>query len=101
LANCVEIGWRLGRAHWGRGYAREAAQACLDWAWADLDVAVVAAMTVRANTASRTLMERLGMVRDVGPDFDHPRVRDGSPLRSHILYRISRPATASEAPRSG
>lgn len=34
-------------------------------------------------------MERIGMTRDVGGDFDHPGVPKGSPLRPHVLYRIS------------
>ena len=87
----VEIGWRFGSAHWGQGYAREAAAACLAWAWANLDVAAVAAITVLANTRSWGLMERLGMVRVAEGDFDHPGVAEGSPLKRHILYRIARP----------
>lgn len=92
VAGEVEIGWRLGRAHWGRGYAREAASACLEWAWEHLDVPTIAAVTVPGNTRSRLLMERLGMTRVVGGDFDHPELEVGDPLRRHLLYRIARPA---------
>ena len=92
IENNVEIGWRLGRAWWGQGYAREAAQASLDWAWANLDVDEVVAITVEANSGSWGLMERLGMTRDPHNDFDHPLLAKGSPLRRHILYRIARPA---------
>ncbi len=91
IEGLVEIGWRLGREHWGQGYAREAAQACLDWAWRTLDAAEIVAITVAANTASWGLMERLGMTRDAAGDFDHPLVADDSPLKRHILYRIGRP----------
>jgi len=87
----LEIGWRLARAWWGQGYAREAAVACLDWAWANTSHAAVHAITVPANTASWGLMERLGMQRLSGGDFDHPGVPDGSPLKRHITYRIDRP----------
>ena len=87
----VEIGWRFGRDHWGQGYAREAAAASLAWGWRHLDAPAIAAITVAANTRSWGLMERLGMVRDAGGDFDHPAVPDGSPLKRHILYRIARP----------
>ncbi|NWP15587.1 GNAT family N-acetyltransferase, partial [Escherichia coli] len=72
----VEIGWRVARAHWGKGYAREAAQASLDWAWANLDVPTVAAMTVPGNTRSWGLMERLGMTRVPADDFIHPQAPD-------------------------
>ena len=92
IENMVEIGWRLGSDYWGQGYAREAAQASLDWAWANLDAPEIVAITVQANRASWGLMERLGMTRDVGGDFDHPLVPEGDPLRRHILYRIARPA---------
>ncbi|WP_034158232.1 GNAT family N-acetyltransferase [Sphingomonas sp. ERG5] len=91
IADQLEIGWRLARPFWGLGYAREAAQASLDWVWAHLDAADVAAMTVPANIASWGLMERLGMTRMVDEDFDHPALAEGDPLRHHILYRIYRP----------
>ncbi len=86
-----EIGWRLGKEYWGQGYAREAAQAVLDWAWVQLPVPRISAITVLANTPSWGLMERLGMVRDHAADFDHPLVAEGSPLRPHITYRLNRP----------
>ncbi|MBX9813703.1 MAG: GCN5 family acetyltransferase [Proteobacteria bacterium SG_bin5] len=86
-----EIGWRLGSAHWGQGYAREAAQACLDWAWATRDWPYVYAITVPANSASWGLMRRLGMARLADGDFEHPEVPEGSPLKSHVTYRIARP----------
>lgn len=87
----VEIGWRLERAAWGQGYAREAAQASLDWAWANLKAQQVIAITVPANERSWGLMKRLGMRRDVTGDFDHPDLVEGDPLRRHVLYRIGRP----------
>lgn len=92
LEGGLEIGWRLARAYWGQGYAREAALACLDWTWANLAIEGLFSMTVPANTASWGLMERLGMFQLQGRDFDHPGVPDGSPLKRHIVYRIDRPA---------
>ena len=86
----IEIGWRLARDAWGMGYAREAADACLAWAWANLDVSSIAAITVPANARSWGLMARLGMTRVAGGDFDHPDLAEGDPLRRHILYRIAR-----------
>lgn len=87
----MEIGWRFGFDYWGRGYAREAAQASLDWGWANTPVARVMAITVLANTRSRSLMERLGMTRVEDADFDHPAVPDGSPLKACITHIIRRP----------
>ncbi|MCW3838010.1 GNAT family N-acetyltransferase [Sphingomonas canadensis] len=87
----MEIGWRLRYEVWGRGYAREAAQASLRWAWDNTGTASVAAITTPGNKRSWGLMERLNMDRAHGQDFDHPDVPDGSPLKRHITYRILRP----------
>lgn len=91
IADDVEIGWRLGRAHWGQGYAREAAQACLDWAFANLAAERVVSITVPANIRSWGLMERLGMARRPDLDFLHPTLADGDPLKPHIAYARERP----------
>ncbi len=88
----VEIGWRFVRACWGKGLAREAAQACLEWAWRTLDERSIVAITVPANERSWGLMIRLGMERNADEDFDHPDLPEGDPLRRHVLYRIERPA---------
>lgn len=87
----VELAWRLSRQHWGQGYASEAAAACLDFAFATLDLDEVVAYTVPHNTRSRGVMERIGMVRDPDGDFDHPILAAGHPLRRHVLYRKRRP----------
>lgn len=87
-----EIGWRLAHEHWGKGYAREAAEASIAWTWANLphDDAIWA-ITVPENARSQALMERLGMKRQHELDFDHPHLPDGSPLIRHITYRLGRP----------
>lgn len=91
IENDVEIGWRLRADSWGKGYAREAAEASLAWAWAHLDAPEVVAITNIENTRSWGLMERLGMRRNEEEDFDHPALAEGDPLRRHIIYRIRRP----------
>jgi RimJ/RimL family protein N-acetyltransferase len=85
----VEIGWRLPRAAWGSGFASEAAQAALEFAFTRLDLREVVAIAVPGNQASLRVMQRLGMVRDMAGDFDHPRIEAGHPLRRHVLYRIA------------
>lgn len=97
IAGLVEIGWRLSRDTWGQGYAREAAQATFAWGWANTDAARIVAITVPDNVASWTLMERLGMTRVAGGDFDHPLVPDGSPLKRHVLYTMDRPPGARQS----
>jgi RimJ/RimL family protein N-acetyltransferase len=86
---CVEIAWRLARAHWGKGYATEAARASLRYGFEELGLGEVLSWTSPENRASWRVMERLGMVRDPSSDFDHPRVPEGHRLRRHVVYRIS------------
>lgn len=85
---CVEIGWRLASRHWGRGYATEAARACVRWAFDSLGLDELVSFTVPHNLASRRVMEKLGMRRRAEEDFDHPRLPAGHPLRRHVLYRL-------------
>ena len=87
---CVEVGWRLARAHWGRGYATEAARAALAFGFESVGLGEIVSFTVPANTRSRAVMERLGMTRDPADDFDHPWLPEGHPFRPHVLYRLSR-----------
>ena len=47
-----EIGWRLREDAWGQGYAKEAAAASLDYAFATLGAEQVVALTVEGNTPS-------------------------------------------------
>lgn len=88
---CVEIGWRLAREHWGRGYATEAAQAALAHGFGPLGLGEIVSFTVPANLRSRAVMERLGMRRDPAEDFEHPALPEGHRLRCHVLYRLRRP----------
>lgn len=84
----VEIGWRLGREAWGKGYATEAALAALHFAFTELALDSVVAFTTPNNLRSRAVMERLGM-RNTHENFNHPKVAEDSPLREHVLYEIT------------
>ncbi|MES2819425.1 MAG: GNAT family N-acetyltransferase [Pseudomonadota bacterium] len=86
----VAIGWRLGADYWEEGYACEAAEAALAFAFQHLGLDEVVAFTVPANTHSLGLMQRLGMARDPRDDFQHPHLPPGHALRHHVLYRLSR-----------
>jgi RimJ/RimL family protein N-acetyltransferase len=87
----VEAAWRLARPYWGQGYACEAARAVIEDGFSRLGLAEIVAITTPANTRSWQLMERLGMVRDIAGDFDHPRVPAEHRLVRHVLYRLRRP----------
>lgn len=94
---CVEIGWRLAREHWDRGYATEAAVATLDFGFRQLALGEIVSFTVPANQRSRRVMERIGMAHSPADDFDHPALPEGHPLQPHVLYR----ATRSVIPQAG
>lgn len=55
-----ELGWALARAHWGNGYATEAAHAVRDWAYRDRQMSGVISLIAPENLASRRVAERLG-----------------------------------------
>ena len=95
----VEIGWRLRADAWGQGYAKEAAQASLDWAWANLDCDRVVSFTIPANERE---LGADGAARDdppAGPRLcpsatSRPTIRlvSISPTRSHgraLTHRTS------------
>jgi ribosomal-protein-alanine N-acetyltransferase len=87
---CVEIGWRLAHAAWGKGYATEAARAALAHGFDVLKLEEIVSFTTTANLRSRNVMEKIGMRRDPADDFDHPSIAAGHPQRPHVLYRKTR-----------
>jgi RimJ/RimL family protein N-acetyltransferase len=86
---CVEVGWRLARLHWGRGYATEAARATLTFGFERVGLEEIVSFTAPANVRSIAVMERLGMSHDAADDFDHPSLPVGHALRRHVLYRLT------------
>lgn len=86
---CVEIGWRLARTAWGRGYATEAGRAVLEHGFNTLELTEIVSFTTEANLRSVAVMERLGMRRDPAGDFDHPALEPDDPHRPHVLYRLT------------
>jgi len=59
----LEVGWRLSREVWGEGYATEAGQAAIEWAWHNLDAPELISVIQPDNAASIRVAERLGMSR--------------------------------------
>ena len=91
----VEVGWRLARAHWGRGYATEGARAALAFGFGELGLAEIVSFTATTNSRSQAVMRRIGMTHNPADDFDHPGLPAGHPLRRHVLYRAVKPAARS------
>ncbi|MQS05546.1 GNAT family N-acetyltransferase, partial [Streptomyces alkaliterrae] len=57
----VELGYRLNRAAWGRGYATEGARALIDRGFEELGVERVTANTMAVNVRSRRVMVKAGL----------------------------------------
>lgn len=85
---CIEIGWGLRKAWWGRGLVTEAGRGCLDFARARLGLKEIFSFTTTNNSKSIAVMERIGMKRVQGGDFMHPDIDPDSPFALHVLYRI-------------
>jgi [ribosomal protein S5]-alanine N-acetyltransferase len=56
----AEIGFVVGRPHWGRGLCTSAAQLIIDYGFRELGLAVVRAEVLQRNLASRRVLEKLG-----------------------------------------
>lgn len=70
----AELGYRLVRAAWGRGYASEAARALVDLGFRQLGLSRIWAETMAVNTGSRRVMEKagLGYIRTFHLAWDDP-----------------------------
>ncbi|MFT3975456.1 MAG: GNAT family N-acetyltransferase [Amaricoccus sp.] len=88
----LEVGWRLARAHWGQGYATEAARAWIDHGFATFPDDEIAAIIVPANLASQAVARRLGMRPQPSLGFEHPRIPEGHHLRRHLFFTLPRRA---------
>ncbi len=55
-----EIGWTFAQQHWGKGYAREAAERALGYAFGVIGLRRIYSQTSESNQASTRMMQRLG-----------------------------------------
>jgi [ribosomal protein S5]-alanine N-acetyltransferase len=85
----VELGYTLGVAWWGLGYATEAASAWLSCAFETLGIFEVVALAEPANVASTHVLEKLGM-RRAGE-----RIAFGRP---HAVFRTQRALSGTVVP---
>ena len=81
---CTDIGWRLSRKHWKKGYAVEGATAVLDFARTKTPLKTIYATAPKSNKNSIAVMERIGLV--FKEEFEHPRLMDIEELRTCVLY---------------
>jgi len=87
LAPAVEVGWRLRREAWGRGFATEGGRAALEHGFGRLGLREVIALVHPENVRSAAVAERLGM---------RPREELPHPFRPHplVVFATDRPPPA-------
>ena len=57
----IEIGYGIAREHWGKGFTTEAAAATIRFGFEELNLNRIVAVAMPENTASRRVMEKIGM----------------------------------------
>ncbi|MFJ6844920.1 GNAT family N-acetyltransferase [Streptomyces griseoluteus] len=77
LLPAVEVGWRLGRSHWGQGLATEAAGAAVRYGFEERGLERIVSVAQVGNDASERIITRLGMrpVRETAHPTCGRRVR--------------------------
>lgn len=84
----AELGYALGRKHWGQGYMHEALQALLSFAFETLDLRRLEADVDPRNKASIKSLERLGFQRE---GFLRERWEVGGEIQDALFYGLLRP----------
>ena len=85
----VELGYRLHRAAWGRGYATEGARALVRKGFTDLGAERVTANTMAVNAGSRRVMEKAGLTFLRAYTEDWPDAIEGSE-HGEVEYVLTR-----------
>ena len=60
-SDAVELGYRLRKSSWGKGYATEAAQALIDKSFSESNLNKIVAWALAENKASLRVMEKVGL----------------------------------------
>jgi RimJ/RimL family protein N-acetyltransferase len=73
-SDVAELGYRLRKSVWGKGYATEGARALIDRTFTEFDTRRVYATTMAVNIGSRRVMEKAGLtfVRTFHQDWPDP-----------------------------
>ena len=56
----IEVGWTLVKSSWGKGYATEAANCSVEWAFKNTNAQELISLIIPENTASIKVSERIG-----------------------------------------
>ena len=59
---CIDIGWRLAKTAWNRGYATEGAKRCLDYGLEKLKINKIYSIAPAINTKSVQVMKKAYLI---------------------------------------
>jgi ribosomal-protein-alanine N-acetyltransferase len=78
----IDLGYRLVKKEWGKGYATEAAHHTLDYGFNELNLKLITGKAHVENIASLKILEKTGMT------FIREEIEDGCPIK---VYNIANP----------
>lgn len=84
---CIDIGWRIKRNEWSKGFATEGARGCLEFAFNQLGIDKIVATAPKINLKSEKVMIAIGMQKVM--DFKHPKLKGSERLEECVLYEIN------------
>ncbi|SEM13170.1 Protein N-acetyltransferase, RimJ/RimL family [Aquimarina amphilecti] len=87
LGTFVDIGWRLKKSVWKKGYATEGANACLKYGFEHLELKKIYSVASEININSIAVMKKIGMQQI--KTFNHPKLVNSPNLVSCVLFSIT------------
>ncbi|WP_196888636.1 GNAT family N-acetyltransferase [Aureivirga sp. CE67] len=85
---CTDIGWRLDKKYWNKGYATEGAKRCLEYAFDVLELEKIISTAPMINKPSIAVMEKIGMQKIL--EFKHSKLKDFPKIENCVCYEINR-----------
>lgn len=86
----VDIGWRLRKDAWGKGYATEGAKKCLEFGFKHLKLSKIISTCTVDNQRSENVMKKIGML-SLGI-FRHPKLKEHPDYEKCLCYAITKEA---------
>ena len=83
----VDIGWRLKKSSWFKGYATEGAKRSLEYGFKTLELKTIYAIAPTLNVKSYLVMDKIGMTKH--SSFVHPFIANDSNLKECVAYKIT------------
>jgi RimJ/RimL family protein N-acetyltransferase len=84
----VDIGWRLKKSAWKKGFATEGAKKCLDFGFNKLNLDKIISTCTDKNAKSENVMKKIGMEK-MG-EFNHPELKEYPEYEKNICYGINK-----------